>query len=68
MAARKPNPDEQYASLVILDYLLGLFTASPKPVHTRESILVTLNAVKNDPELFEEEVLLAYEEAVKDVP
>lgn len=68
MAPRRPNPDEQFAALVILDYLSDLFTASPIEQFSREQILVVLNSVKDDPELIESAVLLAYEEAVKDIP
>ena len=58
----------QFDGLLILDYILDLFTASPKREHTTESVLVVLNAVRNDPELFDPDVVLAYEEAVQGIP
>jgi hypothetical protein len=68
MAARTLTPEQQFGGQLILDYLLDLFTISPKSDHTTGSVLVVLNAVKNNPELFERDIVLAYEEAVKDVP
>lgn len=58
----------QFDGLLILDYILDLFTSSPKSEFTTAEILVVLNLIKNDPDLFDPDVILAYEEAVKDIP
>ena len=55
------NADEQFAALNVLDYLTDLFTAAGKDSFTRENILVVLNAVKNDPELFDPDIVVAQE-------
>ncbi len=55
------NSDEQFAALNVLDYLSDLFTAAGKDSFTRENILVVLNAVKSDPELFDPDVVIAHQ-------
>ena len=59
------NTEAAFGALVILDYLQGLFTAAGQEVFSRDSVLVILNRVKNDPELFDEGTLLAYEKIVE---
>lgn len=43
--------DKAAGALAILDYLSDLFTGS-KLTFSREEVLMILNIVKNDPELF----------------
>ena len=54
---------EQFQVLNMLDYLSDLFTAAKKESFTRVEILVVLNHVKNDPELFDPAVLIAQQTA-----
>ena len=56
--------DEQVAALSILDYLRDLFTASPRRMLPLEDILVVLDQVRSDPEIFDQDVVLALEIAV----
>lgn len=53
----------QLAQQAILRYLLDLFTSAGRESFSREDVLVILNLCKNDPEIFDEEAILA-EEAV----
>lgn len=50
---------EQFQVLNALDYLSDLFTAAKKETFTRVEILIVLNLMKNDPELFDPAVLIA---------
>jgi hypothetical protein len=52
------TPQEQFQCLNLLDYLSDLFTAGDKQSFTRAEVLVILNHVKNDPELFDPETLM----------
>lgn len=55
------TPDEgALTALSVLDYVSGLFTIAKKETFTRDEILVILNAVQNDPELFDAESRAAY--------
>lgn len=58
---------EQFACLNILDYLSDLFTGAGKDQFTREDVLLVLNLVKNDPDLFDADVVTAQEIATADV-
>ena len=58
------NSGEQLAAMGVLDYVSDLFTASPRESFSRVEVLVLLNAVRTDPELFAPEAVVAYEEAV----
>ena len=60
-----PQPltnQQQFTALTILDYLSDLFTVSPRETFTRESVLLILNSVQNDPNLINPEVLVAYQQ------
>jgi len=67
MADKLPlfDGEQAYGALCILDYLLALFTAAGRESFTRDVILVTLNSVKNDPELFALDTVLDYEKTVE---
>lgn len=61
------TPQEQYQCLNLLDYLSDLFTRAGKDNFTRESILVVLNAIRNDPEMFDPDVVIAQQVATADI-
>lgn len=65
----KPVLDDQsaFGGLLILDYLQELFLASGRETFTKEQVMVALNCVKNDPEVFGPETVLAYELATDEV-
>lgn len=48
------TPEQRIGAACMLCYLRDLFTATPRETFTRESILVILEAVSRDPELFSE--------------
>lgn len=50
---------EQFQVLNALDYLFDLFTAAEQETFSRVDILIVLNLVKNDPELFDPAVRIA---------
>ena len=50
---------EQFQALNVLDYLSDLFTAAKKETFTRVEILILLDNIKNDPDLFDPAVLIA---------
>ena len=52
----------QYAALCIIGYLEDLFTASPVESFSKVTMLSILNNVKNDPDLFEPEAVIAYDQ------
>lgn len=54
----------QLQCLNILDYLSDLFTCSGNEQFTRTQVLVILNLVKHDPELFDPLLVVEQEEAV----
>ena len=58
---------DQHAALCIIGYLEDLFTASRRDSFTKIDILALLNMVKNDPELFELEAVIAYDQVSKEV-
>jgi len=51
------TPREQAAALAVLRYASDLITASPKKVYTREEVLVILNLIQNDQDLFDPAVV-----------
>jgi hypothetical protein len=53
------TPQEQFQALNILEYLSDLFTAAKKETFTRESILIVLDGVRSDPDLFDPDVVIA---------
>jgi len=59
--------DNQFAAQVVLDYLSDLFTESPREQFSKAEILVVLNEVRNDPDLFDPAVVVAYETAMAEV-
>jgi hypothetical protein len=59
-------PNEQFAALNILDYISALFTAAGKEHFSREDILVVLNTIKSDPEIFDPDVVIAQEISTAD--
>ena len=63
MTASPFNPIEQFQVLNMLDYLSDLFTAAKKETFTQVDILIMLNHVKNDSELFDPAVLIAQQTA-----
>ena len=54
---------EQFQALNTLDYLSDLFTASPKESFSVTEILIILDHVRSDSELFDPEVLIAQQTA-----
>jgi hypothetical protein len=61
------TPGEQFQALNIIEYLSDLFTAAGKETFTRIEILVVLNGVRNDPELFDPDILIAQQQAMADI-
>jgi hypothetical protein len=59
--------NEQFQALNVIDYLSDLFTAAGKETFTRIEILVVLNGVRNDPELFDPDILIAQQQAMADI-
>ena len=55
--------DEQFQALNLLDYISDLFTMSPKQTFTQVEILIVLNHVKNDTDIFDPLVLIAQQTA-----
>ena len=47
------TPNEQFQALNLLDYLIDLFTASPRQNFSRAAVLSVLDATKNDPDFFD---------------
>jgi hypothetical protein len=54
--------DDQFAGLIFLDYVSDLFTVAAKETFTRSEILIVLNNIKCDPDLFDPDVVVAYEQ------
>ena len=63
MTASPFTPTEQFQVLNVLDYLSDLFTASTKKSFTPTEILIILDHVRSDRELFDPEVLVAQQTA-----
>ncbi len=55
------NHEEQMAAQVVLAYVIGMFTAAGEETFSRLDILLTLNFVRTDPELFDPEVVIEHE-------
>lgn len=53
---------EQFQALNLLDYLSDLFTVAGKENFSRVEILVILNSVQSDPEIFAPVVVLAQQQ------
>ena len=58
---------EQFQALNVLDCLSGLFTAAKKETFTRVEILVLLDQIKNDPDLFDPTVRIAQQIATAEI-
>ena len=68
MSAPRPlDTDEQWGALCIIGYLEGMMTESPREQFSKTEILILLNLIKNDPELFAPETLEAYEATCAEV-
>jgi len=50
------TPNEQFQALNLLDYLIELFTASPRETIPRADVLKVLRATQQDPDFFDESV------------
>jgi uncharacterized protein YllA (UPF0747 family) len=61
------TPVEQFQALNLMDYLSDLFTVAQKETFTRVEILVLLDHIKNDPELFDPAVLIAQQTATAEI-
>jgi hypothetical protein len=61
------TPDQQYGGLCVLEYVLDLFTASPKQSFTPEEIVRILDKVRSDPEVFDLDVQIAYAVATEGI-
>ena len=57
------DPKLQPGAQLILTYLLDLFTMGKREQFDRTTVLRILNLVKHDPDLFDEEAILASEAA-----
>jgi len=61
------TPDQQFCGLGILTYLSDLLTESPRESFSRDEVLVLLDCVRSDGDLFDPDVVIAYEKATADV-
>jgi len=61
------SPGEQFCALNVLDYLSDLFTVAQKNTFTREEILVLIDRVRSDPDLFDRVILIAQQMATADL-
>lgn len=57
---------EQFQALNILDYLSDLFTVSRKESFTPTEILIILDSVRSDPEIFDPAVLITQQTQTAD--
>lgn len=53
------TPQEQYQCLNLLEYLSDLFGAATEPFYTPHQILILLNTIREDPEMFDPDVVVA---------
>jgi len=51
----------QLYGLAVIEYIADLLTASPKERFSRDELLVTLNGVKNDPDIFPADVVATHD-------
>jgi hypothetical protein len=58
---------EQYQALNVLDYLSDLFTASTKESFTPTEILIILDHVRSDPEIFDPAIVIAQQTATAEI-
>jgi hypothetical protein len=59
--------DEQYGALLVLDFISDLFTTGKKESFTRTDILIFLDHVRNQPDIFEADVVLAHQIATSEL-
>jgi hypothetical protein len=52
----------RFHALAVLGYLSGLLIGSPRNLFTREEVLKLINAVRNDPELFDPDLVRFHDE------
>lgn len=57
--------DKAFGALTILDYLQDLFTVAGRDEFKRDEILVVLNATKHSPEIFDADIVAAYDLAIQ---
>ena len=60
-------PQEQFQALNTLDYLSDLFTAAEKKTFTREEVLIVIDRVRSDSEMFDTDVVIAQQIATADL-
>jgi hypothetical protein len=58
---RLGDAHRQYAALCLLEFISDLFTAAGKETFSRDEILALLNCFKNDAELFDPQVVVAFD-------
>jgi hypothetical protein len=51
---------EQFTALSVLDTLSDLFTAATRESFTRDEILIVLNSLTDDPDIFDPDVVTAH--------
>lgn len=56
------TPHEQFQALNVLELLSDLFSAGDKGVFTREEVLIVIDSVRNDPDFFDPDVLIAQQQ------
>ena len=55
------DPEQQIGAAVLLTFLRDLFTTAGKEQFRREEILVLLNTLQNDPEIFSVDLVALFE-------
>jgi len=61
------TPREQAAALAVLRYVSDLITTVPKKIYTREEVLVILNFIQNDQDLFDPAVVAEMDEIESEI-
>jgi len=64
---RDMTPNEQAVALATLRYVADLITVSPKKTYTREELLVLLNLIENDRDLFDPAVVARMDEIESEI-
>lgn len=60
------SPENAAAALTILEYVADLFTISGRESFSRDEILIILSRVKNDPELFDPEDVVTFDQVLSE--
>lgn len=55
------DPEQQIGAAVLVAFLRDLFTTAGKEQFTRDEILVLLNTLQNDPEIFSVDLVTLFE-------